>query len=171
MNLKKEILSEHSKAQRDRIVAYVGKDKKRFSALVNVFLAGPYRVTQRASWPLSIVAEHHPRLFSPHLRKIVANLKKNDLHDAVKRNTIRLLQFLEIPKSLQGPVADVCFSFLQNPKEAIAVRVFSMTVLTQIAKKQPGLKKELAMMIEDQLLYAGPAFRSRARKVLLELNS
>ena len=65
----------------------------------------------------------------------------------------------------------ICFSFLQNPKEPIAVRVFSMTVLAQIAKKQPGLKKELTLMIEDQLPYAGPAFRSRARKVLWELNS
>lgn len=171
MNLGKEILKEHSKKQRDRIVAFIGNDKRRFSILVSVFLSGPYRITQRASWPLSTVVEHHPKLLKPHLKKIIINLKKPGLHVAAKRNTIRLLQFIEIPKSLQGMVADLCFSFLQNPQEAIAVKVFSMTVLAQIAKKQPGLKNELSIIMEDQLPFAGPAYRSRARKILRELNS
>jgi len=171
MNLEKEILKEHSKRQRDRIVAYIGKDKKRFSTLVDVFLGGPYRVTQRASWPLSMVAEHHPELFTPHLKKIIGNLKKPGLHDAVKRNTVRLLLFTKIPGTLQGIVVDLCFSFLQNPKESIVVHVFSMTLLARIAKTQPELKKELCIIIEDRLPYAGPAFRSRGYKTLRELNS
>jgi hypothetical protein len=171
MYLEREILREHTKAQRDRIITYVGQDANRLAELVTLFLKGDYRLTQRASWPLSYIAERHPQLFAPHTKKIVHNLKTPGLPDAVRRNTVRLLQFIKIPAALEGTVAGLCFTFLQDKKETIAVRVFAMSVLAQMARKQPELKNELRIIIEDQLPYAGPAVRSRAVRVLRELNS
>lgn len=169
MNIVQEVLKEHSKAMCDRVVSYVGRSPERFEQLVTVFLKGPYRVTQRAGWPLSYCVEHNPDLISPHLKKIIKNLDTPGLHDSVKRNTVRLLQFIDIPKSLQGAVAWVCFEFLANPKEPVAVRVFSMSVLANITRKQPALRNELRIIIEDQLPYATAGFMSRARAVLKEL--
>lgn len=166
MDLKKAILHEHSKDQTRKIVGFVGEDPKRFEKLVDVFLEGPFRVTQRAAWPLSYCVEHHPTLILPHLKRILDHLKKPGIHDSVKRNTIRLLQFTDIPKRFQAQVTDVCFKYLENRKEPVAVRVFSMTVLLQIASDHPALKKELALIIEDNLPYASAAFISRGRKVL-----
>ena len=96
-------------------------------------------------------------------------LDKKDAHVAVKRNIMRLLQDIEIPKPLYGTLTDKCFALL-DPKETIAVRVFSMTVLANIAKQEPDLKKELRIVIEDQLPYGSAGFLSRARKVLKEIN-
>jgi len=169
MNLVATLAKEHSRAQCDRIVRYVGDNPVKFAELVSVFLAGPYRITQRAAWPLGYCAETHPNLIRPHLKKIVRNLKNPDLHDAVRRNTVLLLQFVEIPRSLQGEVASHCYAMFRDPKAPIAIRVFSMTVLTRIAQVQPELKSELKIMIEDQLLYASSGFLSRARKVLKQL--
>jgi hypothetical protein len=169
MDLRKEILREHSKAQALKIVRYVGKSRSRFAMLVDVFLEGPYRVTQRAAWPLNICAEAHPPLIAPHLKKILALVKKPGVHDAVKRNTMRLLQFVDIPRALQGAVADLCFRYLQDKAEAVAVRVFAMTVLGKIAKTNPELKHELILLIEDGLPYGTAAFHSRAKKVMKEL--
>ena len=107
MNIVWEVLREHSKAMTYRIVTYVGNDPDRFGELVKAFLEGPYRVTQRSGWPLSYCVEHHPKLIRPHLRRIIKNLETPGLHDSVKRNTIRLLQFIDVPKSLQGAVAQV----------------------------------------------------------------
>ena len=59
MDLKKEILKGHTKAQTEKIVKYVGNNALRFKALVNVYLSGPYRVTQRAAWPHSIGCTHN----------------------------------------------------------------------------------------------------------------
>src|SRR5687768_16824430 len=117
MDLKKEILKEHTKKQTTKIVDYVGDNHVRFKELIQVFLAGPYRVTQRAAWPLSYCVENHPALIQPYLRTLLDHLKKPGLHDAVKRNTIRLLQFINIPKRLHGKTADICFAYLQNKKE------------------------------------------------------
>lgn len=166
MNLVETIAKDHSKAQCDRIVRYVGNDPSRFKDLVHVFLTGPYRITQRAGWPLTYCAERHPHLMEPHLRNILRNLKRPGIHDAVKRNTVRMLQFISIPRSLQGQVAEICFEFFQNAREPVAVRVFSMSVLARIAQVQPELKNELKLMIEDQLPYGSAGFIARARKVL-----
>ena len=159
----------HSKTQTNAIVEYIGVNPVRFKALVEVYLNGPYRITQRAAWPLSICVEHEPSLIYPHLKKVLNFLQVPDIHDAVKRNTMRLLQFIEIPKRFQGQVIDLCFEYIQNPKEAVAVRVFSMTVLSRIIKAQPDFIKEFKIVLEDQLPYGSPAFKNRAGKILQEM--
>jgi hypothetical protein len=162
MDLKKELLKEHSKAQAVKIQRYIGRDAQKFAELVKVFLTGPYRVTQRAAWPLSICIEQYPELAKPHLKSLVQNLKQEGLHPAVKRNTMRLLQFVKIPKSIQGLATDVAFRFLQDSSETIAVRVLSMTVLANIAKENSGLKKEIRLILEDQLPFGSAGIVSRA---------
>lgn len=169
MDLKRVILQEHSKRQAQKISLYVGSHPGRFKELFDVFLNGPYRITQRASWPLSMCVENHPPLIRPHLKLILNHLHKPDIHTAVKRNTIRLLQFIEIPKRYHGQVAQICFKFLQDIKEPVAIRVFSMSVLSYICKANPDLKKELKIILEDNLPCATPGFYSRAIKVLKEL--
>jgi hypothetical protein len=169
MDIKKELLKEHSKRQTNKVVSYVSNSPARFKALVQTFLAGPYRVTQRAAWPLSNCVREHPHLIKPHLKSVLTMLDKKDAHVAVKRNIMRLLQDIEIPRPLYGVLIDKCFELL-DPKETIAVRVFAMTVLANITKHEPDLKKELRIVIEDQLPYASAGFLSRARKVLKEIN-
>lgn len=169
MNLVKILMREHSRATCQRIVAYIGTDKKRFGYLINVFFNGTYRLSQRASWPLSFCIEQHPKLVKPHLKKLISGLKKPDLSDASKRNKLRLLQFVSVPRPLQGITSQICFDFLQNRKEPIAVRVFSMTVLANLVEKQPGLKSELRIIIEDELPYGSAGFLSRGKKLLKRL--
>jgi len=169
LDLKEVILKEHSKNQCDKVVAYVGNNSSRFSELVNLCLQGPYRLTQRAAWPLSCCIEKNPKLIEPHLKQVLNYALKPGVHDAVKRNVVRLLQFVNIPKRLQGLTAKICFQFFTDKKEPIAVRVFSMTVLSNLAKKLPELKNELIPLIEDQMPYGSAGFISRGRKVLKEL--
>ena len=169
MNLVEAILKEHSVVMRDRIVKYVGNDTTRFKELVRVFLKGPYLMTQRASWPLAYCVEKYPELIKPHLSRILKNLETPGIPVAVKRNTVRLLQFVEIPKPFQGSAANICFKFLSDPREPIAARVFSMTVLANIAKDHPEIGNELRIIIEDQLPFGPAGFVSRGKKVLKAL--
>lgn len=168
MDIKKELLKEHSKRQTTKVVNYIGKDPKRFNVLIKTFLGGPYRVTQRAAWPLSYCVLVYPDLIKPHLKSVLKMLDKKEAHDSVKRNILRFLQDIEIPKRFYGTVADRCFT-LMDIREPIAVRVFAMTVLDNIARQEPDLKKELRIVIEDQLPFASAGFLSRSRKVLKEL--
>jgi hypothetical protein len=166
MNLEAEILKEHSKRQAVRIASWVGKDKKRFRQLMASFLKGEYRITQRSAWTVNLCADKHPELIRPYLKQMIRRMQEPGVHDAVRRNVIRILQFIEIPEKLLGEVATVCFNYLSSPGEPIAVRVFSMTVLANIVQKQPDLTNELRFVIEQQLSHGSMGFCSRARKVM-----
>ncbi len=162
MNLQEEILKEHSKAQCLKIVQWVGNSQQHFDELFHLFLTGDYRVTQRAAWPLSYCVEANPSFIKKNFTKLINNLQQPNLHNAIKRNTVRLLQYVDIPQKLQGQVMDICFGYVASPKEAVAVKAFSLTVLGNLAKLYPEILPEIKLLIEDQLPNQTAAFKSRA---------
>jgi len=167
MELLSEVLREHSREQALKITQWIGSSPKRLEQLMQLFLQGEYRVVQRSAWIISMVAEKHPVLIEPHLHQMVKRLKDEGIPVAVKRNVIRVLQFIPIPEDLHGEVMNVCFEFLSDPQETIAVRCFSMTVLDNLAKAYPEIKQEIMLIVSDQLQHSPSAgFRSRARRVL-----
>src|SRR4029077_20634695 len=109
MDLRATILAEHSKAQTNKIIKWIGSDQKRFDELFRLFLNDEYRVVQRAAWPLSYCVISHPQLIYKHFRKLLTNLKKPGIGDAVKRNTVRLLQHIQIPPKYHGEIMNLCF--------------------------------------------------------------
>lgn len=160
------ILAEHSKRQTNRVVQWIGSDPERFHTLLQLFLAGEYRVTQRAAWALSCCVEAHPTLAGPHLPRIVANLERKDVPVVVKRNTVRLLQYTKLPPDCEGAVMTHCFRYIADPKEAAAVKAFSLTVLDNLSRRYPEIRSELELIIRERWEQETPAFRSRARKIL-----
>ncbi|HRA12962.1 MAG TPA: hypothetical protein PKX31_14895 [Chitinophagaceae bacterium] len=169
MNLKEKILLEHTKTNREEIVNWIGSNQTRFDELVKLFLGNDKLITQRSGWPLSFAGIAHPEFIPKHLGKLVTNLKQKDLHDAVKRNTIRLLQEISIPKKYLGDVMNICFDFIISPTEKPAIKAFSLTVLENLSKEYPEIKQELKTVIEDRWDYETAAFHSRAKKILKNL--
>lgn len=164
-DLRYELLHEHSKAQCLRIVKWVGDDQKRFDELFNIFLTGEYREVQHAAWPISYCVIDHPQLIKKHWAKLIKNLHQPNIHDAVKRNSMRLLQDIAIPEKYEGEIMDIAFKYVASPNEAVAVKAFSMTVLGNLSKKYPEILPELKLLIEDQLPHQTAAFKSRAKKI------
>jgi hypothetical protein len=166
MDLLKLLRAEHSKRQCDRIVAYIGSDKERFAQLIELFFRGEYRITQRAAWPLSYCVRQHPQLIARYYRQLLDNLGRKDIHVAVVRNTVRLLQDVSIPKRWHGRVMSACFEFVEDPATPIAVKAFALSILSNLSAEYPEIRGELKTLIESQWEQATPAFRSRARKIL-----
>jgi len=165
-NLREEILKEHSKVQCNKIVNWVGASQQHFDELFHLFLHDEYRVVQRAGWPVSYCVIGHPELIKKHWNSLIKNLEKPNLHNAVKRNSIRLLQDINIPEKYQGEVMDICFNYIASPAEAVAVKAFSLTVLTRLAKQYPEIIPEIKLLIEDQLSHQTAAFKVRAKVFL-----
>ena len=166
MQIEKEILAVRSKDQVATLVKWVGKDKMRFQYLMELFLQGNEQLAKKSAWIIGRCAERHPELVSPWLKPMINRMQETGVHAAVKRNVVRILQFVEIPCKLQGVVANLCFELISSIDEPIAVRTFSITVLAKIAQEEPELKNELEIIVRQMLPYATPAFRARAKKVL-----
>ncbi len=154
MKLREEILKEHSKAQCTKIVKWVGSNQQRFDELFDLFLNDEYRVVQRTAWPIGFAVMAVPALIQSHWQQLISKLREPGLHDA---------------EAFHGDVMDICFSFLESPKEAMAIKAFSMTVVANMAKHYPEIKTELRLIIEDQLPHQTAGFKSRAKKILKQL--
>jgi hypothetical protein len=166
MDLQKALNAAHSRSSVNCIIGWVGKSPARFNQLVSYLLKGPPGIPPRAAWPVSYCVQAYPGLAQPYLKSFAHILGKKELDGAVKRSIVRMLQFVNIHKNLQGSVADHCFTFLSDPKEAPAVRVFSMRVLENHTALNPDLRNELALILEEQLPYASAGFVCRARKII-----
>lgn len=170
MVLEQEIFIRYSKARALTILRWIGSDKQRFAEVMKYFFSSDRIAALNSSWLVSMCAEHHSSLLTPWLSKMVNYAGKKNAFEAVKRNVVRALQFVSVPRPLQGRVSNLCFSFLQDPKEAIAVKAFSMTVLANIAAKEPDLKHEIKLVIEQMLPYGSAGIQSRGKKVLKQLS-
>jgi len=169
MKIKEALLEEHSKNQTLMITNYIGSDTKKFKQLMQLFFCDDVLLNQRSAWVMWYCFEKTPSLITPFINKLVNNLK-NNVHDAVKRNTLKVLIEIDIPKKLQGILCDICFDLLQTHETSIALKVYAMTVLKNICFLEPDLKNELKLVIEHQLPNSSAGYKSRAKRVLKEID-
>src|SRR5690348_3803868 len=133
-----------------QLVEYVADNENRFNTLISTYIEGPYRVTQRTARALTLIASNNGSLLKPHFSRLIKALRNSEASTAYKRNTIRLFQFVDIPHRYQGMLVELCFRFLMNKRETIAVKVFAMSVLEKLSRHSQELRRELRIVIEDQ---------------------
>jgi hypothetical protein len=169
MNLKQSLPERYSKEDFKEIIDWINGSPEHFAELMEIFFDGNTRKNQYAASVMIHCIDKWDYLLNPYLEKLILNLQNDGLHDAIKRNTVRVLQDVEIPKKLHGTMANICFNYLQNPSEAIAIKVFSMTIIHNLTKNYPELKEELKFILEEQMPFQSAGFRSRAGKILRSL--
>lgn len=169
MNLAQTIPERYSQIEIQPIINWIGGLEERFADLMEVFFDGNTRKNQYAAGIMIHCVDRWAYLLNPYVERLILNLQDPNLHDAIKRNTVRVLQDVEIPEKLHGMMAEIAFTYLQNPTEAIAIKVFSMTIVYNLTKKYPELKEELRFILEEQMPFQSAGFRSRAGKILRDL--
>ena len=170
MDIAARLEAEHSKSLTTAIVAYVGEDKKRFAVLMKVFLKGESRVSQRAAWPLSFIAEKEPKLMMPYFDQLIKKLEQRNQHPAIARNILRSFQQIDIPEKHHGLLVDLCFAFIIDQTCPAAIRAFAITVATNICRLYPELKNELYLVLTELNQFPQlPAVKSRTKLSLKSL--
>jgi hypothetical protein len=169
MNLQQSLPERYSQTEFQTIIDWINGSHENFAELMEIFFENNSRKNQYAASLMIHCVDKWNYLLTPYLEKLILNLQNENLKDATKRNTVRVLQDVKIPENLHGILANICFQYLQNPSEAIAIKVFSMTIIHNLTKDYPELKEELKFILEEQLPYQSAGFRSRAGKILKDL--
>ncbi|HRD56911.1 MAG TPA: hypothetical protein PK504_02630 [Ferruginibacter sp.] len=165
MKLREEILKEHSKAQCNKIVEWVGKSQLRFDELFHLFISDENLVVQRASWPVSYCVENFPSLIDKHYTSLIKKLQEPGVHEAVKRNSMRLLEVAVIPEEHEGSIMDLAFQFLASPTASVATKAFSVSVLENLAKRYPEIIPEIKTILESQPNNKTASINARAKRL------
>ncbi len=169
MDFKSQVINAKYKDAAEGIAACVAKDPERLDELMEFFFDDDLRTCQRAAWPVCKLGIKNPELLQKYTRRMIENLN-NPKHDAVVRNTVRIWAEMNIEEQYEGEIFERCFNYLCNPKVAVAIRAFSITVAAKIAKKYPELSEELRLELENQMNFESkPAILVRLRKGLKTL--
>ena len=163
MDISKALKKEHSKNQTILIVQYIGENRERFAKVVYLVTGKDLILSQRASWVMGIHGEMFPNLILPHLSKLIPLLTKA-VHDAVKRNILRVLQYSEIPEKHEAMLLSNCFDLLSSSDAPAAIKAFSITVIVNLAKKYPDLLQELKAWFQKNKSVASKAEIKRMEK-------
>ena len=170
MDIEKQLERETSRRNWNKVITYVGEDQERFAELITVFLKGDPKSIIGASQAVGVISEKQPRLIRPYTNDLVGYLKSNPV-DAVKRNTMRIFQFIDIPEEIEGDLFEIAMNYLKSIEVAIAIKAFSMTALRKICAKYPDLTQEVIFQIETLVKeQVSTGLTNRGQHELVRLN-
>ena len=166
MNIREQLLIENSKKNWQIVAQYIGTDKQKVKELMQLYFSDEYRVVQRASQVMSDLSDENPELFKPYLGKLIQHLSSDSI-DAVRRNTMRIFQTLDVPEEFEGELFEKGMTFIRSLEEPKAVKAFSITALRRICEKYPELAVELIPLVEILVEEnVSPGLTNRAEKEL-----
>jgi hypothetical protein len=166
--LKKFLLQDNSRANTDFIGNFVRQKPELIGELWNIYLSDQEPISRRAAWIIDTVSEDEPSWVEPYLPRLIP-LLPSFRHDGMKRHGLRMLSRSKIPDQFEGEVMNICFEWLLSPAEAVAAKVYCMTILYDLSLNNPEIRHELIDVIEFQMPEGTPGFKSLGRKILKKL--
>lgn len=154
----------------DIVVSTIGNNQQLFNEAVQAMLTDKYPLSMRAARVVQFASIKYPKLLDSHIDALISALHKSKI-DGVKRSILKI--FIEAPVSVSddqlGQLTDRCFLFVDDKKESIAVRAFSIDILLKVIKKYPELKPELKAVMESVIPEGSVGLKHKCRKLLKKM--
>ena len=147
MDLKVHLRGRNLKWNWDSISKYCVDHPKSIHQILDYCVDKEVILQQNAGAVLGKIIDLDKQVLIQHLPQMMENLKLEP-HAAVKRATMRVMQFIEISEEVEGEVFDVAMRYLRSADEPIAVKAFAMTAARKICQRYPELANELIPIIE-----------------------
>lgn len=166
-NLSHSLSKDRSSENRQMWTTYLIKEQVELIHLTEL-LDAEHPIGMRFTWLLGHVLEENPKQIAPIVSYCFEHRNQWNFL-GIKRTIAKMLWLAGVPEEIEGLVVDELFKWVLDPKIKVAVKVYSIDALCNLALKYPDLKEELLIVIDDQLDKNSVAFRARAKKVLKAL--
>lgn len=166
-----EILSmDSSRFTADVAAETVGNDPVRFKEVLDICFEHPYPVSMRAARVVQLSCERFPDLIYPYLEDSFGKMLDSDI-EGVRRGFLKIYaENIDLRKFADaGTLISLCFDWVINPEQPIAVRIYAMDILGKYCNIEPDLRNEVAVTLESLIFDGSAAIRSRARDVLRKI--
>ncbi len=168
----KKILSiDSSRVTANLVVDAVGGNESYFKILMDAFYNEKSPINWRALRVIDICTDNNSDLFVPYVNK-TAGIYPDYKEGAIKRILPKLFSkhVDKINQENCGILINTCFEYLLSGSEAVAVKVNCMQLLYELSKRVPEIRGELQAAIEFHYDEGTTGYKSRAKKILKELN-
>jgi hypothetical protein len=169
MNIRLELENNLTKSQINHIAEYACSTTTRFRKLMDIFLDENHIMGLRASWIVIRSIEINKSMLDPFITDLVSQITNPINAEHLIRNSLRILELLDIPEICHGLVMNTCFGFLEQPQTPIAIKAYSLTIVYRLSIIYPEIQDELACIIEENWDLETPAFKSRGKKILAQI--
>jgi hypothetical protein len=171
MDIREQLLRQHSKANTQAIAAWIGDDPQRFATLMACLMEGEVVPVQRASWVVSDVGCVYPHLLLPHLDALL-DAVATPMHLGVQRNVLKAIAETHMvgTELQEGRLVDLCFTLVADPATPVATQVHAIQCILNRLPQYPDLAIELRPLLEDGLRHASPGYTSKAKYALKLMN-
>ncbi len=159
------ILNEHSRANADFIANIIISKTDFIPALIEIVFADHKTISGRAAWPLLLAHKKNRRLLNDYIPVIIDKLPSVS-SVSVQRCLLSILTTANIPEEYDVVLLNYTTQVLTDTNSSVASIIYSIDIYYNIAKKQPELLNELAVMLEFLQPNATPGIRSKIRKIL-----
>jgi hypothetical protein len=174
MNIRQQLLKEHSRQNGDFIEEYVVRTPGAVIELMACFFSDETTVAQRSSQVVGNLGRHHPEMLQPWWEEMI-EAGEVPIHIAIRRNVARYFCELElpIPEKLETRIANSFTRWSTDPDAPVAVAVFAMQFVADRYQQFPKLAKAIKKEIESRMESnsATPGFCNRGRKILKQIGS
>jgi hypothetical protein len=138
------------------------KDTKKIDALVQITNnLEEYPLKEYASYALTHLQKGGIDLSSYRKKFIDTLFATND--QTVLRNVTNMLSHMELSPYKEFELLDLLLSFVSDPKNKVALHVYSIYILSKFAKKYPDLEHEIRTVIMNNSKDKTPAYRIAIR--------
>lgn len=149
MDLNKELHKGQSRAEINRIIRYIGNDKKRWKPLMDLFFKGDQEQQRRAAWVVGELGVLEPQMIRPYIPRLIKKMHEKDLHCAIPRAIMRIFMNIKIPNEFAAEVFDLSLENIRDESSSIAVRAFSVKAAVNICTEHKELSNELFIVLDD----------------------
>jgi len=168
METLKAILLDRTAPIKQVATDFVLKHPEKFNDLKEWSFSDEQPVAWRAAWILGNLLRKNPE-FIPDMQSSVSRIIQSFSSFKTPgqiREYLKIIQLLEVDEEQMGYLLQMCFDWLIDRKSDDAFRIYSMQIIFDYAKKVPDLFPELQAIIEQEMEYAKPGFKSRGKKIL-----
>lgn len=170
MNIRSQLLSNHSRANADLIQRFVEDNPESLTELMACFFSDEVKVAQRAAMTVGNFGRSHPDLLKPWWDDL-ATAADDPIHAAIARAVVRYFSELPLtlPASLESRLIQRCVKAVIDPKEKTATSAFAMKFVTDRAARYPEQAKRLNAALIRLIPSGTPGFQNRGRKMIEQL--
>jgi len=165
-----ELQNHYSTATIKKIAVYASEKPSHFKQLIEIFLGNDKKMSYRAAWALSHVAENNVKIIEPYFEILIERLKIKNQHTSIYRSIFKCFQESKIPEEFVGQIFDLALLFMMSEMQEAAVRAYAITVASNCAHAYPELKSELRLVLNElSLLAQSKAVSVRLKRAMKDL--
>jgi hypothetical protein len=167
----KELLPDTSRQTTDIAALFLVEHPEHLPEAMQIVWEDTPAMSMRAAWVIGIAAEMDGSLPLPYLSRIIQAL--NEIEDeGTRRCLVKLLhgRTMHLSDRDLGILANLCFTWLESPSSAVAIKMYCMELLYEISARYPEIKLELLSIIRFLMPEGSPGIKSAGKRIISRLN-